>query len=95
MLPPIKMHYAHFKKMNNCPLLRVPYICFYSTILVSRHLCWKDHLDFCRHAVWMYVWMDVGCSTKKVNFHFSNENAVTDFRKTWYVGRTTHVVCRH
>ena len=29
-------------------------------------------------------------STSKVNLCFSNENAMTDFRKTWYV---LHEVC--
>ena len=57
------------------------------------------------HSVCMYVWMDDGCrfliNKKKVNPHFSKENAMTDFRKTWNVGSvdtsTTHVVvvCRH
>ena len=44
--------------------------------------------------------MDIGCSsTKKVNLCFSNENAITNFHKTWYVGSggtsTTSMVCRH
>ena len=53
----------------------------------------------------MYVctdgWMDVGqiSSTSKDKPSFSNENAMTDFRQTWYVGSggtsTTHVVCHH
>ena len=33
-------------------------------IFVGRQLCWKDHLDFCCHAVFMYGWMDdVGFSS--------------------------------
>ena len=38
----------------------------------------------------MYVQMDGSIkiwSTSKVNLHFSYENVMTDFRKTWYVGR--------
>ena len=35
----------------------------------------------------MDVCTDVGfSSTSKVNLCFSNENAMTDFHKTWYVG---------
>ena len=52
-------------------------------------------LVFICHA----VWMKLSHQQKKVNLRFSNENAMTDFRKTWYVGSggtsTTHVFCRH
>ena len=27
--------------------------------IVGRQLCWKDHLDFCCHTGWLYVWMYV------------------------------------
>ena len=38
-------------------------------------------------------WMGVDCSsTKKVNLRFSNENAVTNFRKTLYVGSGAQVL---
>ena len=43
-------------------------------------------------SMYMYRWMDV-CkisSTSKVNLHFSNENTMTDFHKTWYVGIGGH-----
>ena len=29
-------------------------------------------------------------STSKVNLHFPNENAMTDFHKTWYVDSGGH-----
>ena len=70
---------------------------------MGRQLCWKDHLDFSCHAICKDVYMDVCTdvgfsSTSKVNICFSNENAMTNFRETWYVGSgarsTTHVVCR-
>ena len=39
----------------------------------------------------LHEWVDVGSSsTKKVNLSFSNENAMTDFLKTWYVGSGGH-----
>ena len=42
-----------------------------------------DHLDFsCHCLIQVYVCF---LSTSKVNLCFSNENAMTDFRKTWYV----------
>ena len=42
----------------------------------------------CAHV---YVTMSIGCSsTKKVNLHFSNENAMTNVRNTWYVGSGGH-----
>ena len=46
------------------------------------------------------VCMDVGfSSTSKGKPLLSNENAMTNFRQTWYVGsggtNTTQVVCRH
>ena len=40
-----------------------------------------------RWSVQMYVCF---LSTSKVNLCFCNENAMTDFRKTWYV---LHEVC--
>ena len=61
------------------------------SLFVGCQLCWKDHFDFSCHAVCTYVCIHVllvyvSCSsTKKVNIRFSNENALTDFRKTWYV----------
>ena len=50
--------------------------------------------------VCMYGWMDVCTdvgfsSTSKVNLRFSNENAMTDFRKTWYVGGGRHKCYPH
>ena len=66
-------------------------------VLVSRQLCWKDHLDFRCHAGCMdgcnYVWMYGGClSTKMVNLCW---NAMTDFIKLGIVVGTSiiHVVC--
>ena len=61
----------------------------------ASQLCLKDHLVFSCHAVWMYVCMyvcvDVGfSSTIKVNLRFSYENAMTDFRITWYVDSWGH-----
>ena len=40
-------------------------------------------------CVQMYVYVGF-LSTSKVNLHFSNENAMTDFCKTWYVGSGGH-----
>ena len=55
----------------------------HSRLFVDRQLCWKDHLVFICHA----RWLDVGfSSTKKVNLRFCNDNAMTNFCKTWYVG---------
>ena len=51
-----------------------------------------DHLDFSCHAG-LYRCMYVSCQLcqhQKVNLCFSKENAMTDFRKTWYV---LHEVC--
>ena len=79
----------------------------FKLIFVGR---WKDHLVFICDAVCMDGCTDV-CrptdvctdvdfsSTSKGKPSLSNENAVTDFRQTWYVGSggvsTTHMVCRH
>ena len=57
-------------------------------------LCWKDHLVFrcnsvctnvcmyvCMHMYWYKI-----SSTSKGKPSLSNENAMTDFHQTWYVG---------
>ena len=74
------------------------------SLIVSSQLCWKDvgcqlplsfHLSRC-----LYVCTDVGfLSLSKGKPLLSNENAMTDFRQTWYVvvggTSTTHMVCCH
>ena len=74
---------------------------FLFNVFVGRQLCWKDHLVFSCNAVCQYVWMDGRqiSSTSKGKPSLSNENAMTDFHLTWYVGSggtsSTHVVCHY
>ena len=70
-------------------------------LFVGRQLCWKDHLVFICHAVYMYRWMDVyrSCQHQKVNLCSLMRRQWPIFIKLgmWVVGgtSTTHVVCRH
>ena len=50
-------------------------------LIVGRQLCWTGLRFQLSRCLYMYVFL----STSKVNLCFSNENAMTDFRKTWYV----------
>ena len=67
---------------------------------VGRQLCWKDHLVFICHAVWMDGWMDVRSHQhQKVNLHSLMRTKLPIFVKLgmWVVGgtSTTHEVCHH
>ena len=60
-------------------------------LIGGRQQCWKDCLVFICHAFCMYRCMDVGfSSTSKGKPSLSNENAMTDFPQTWYVGGRGH-----
>ena len=54
-------------------------------IFVGRQLWWKDHLVFICNAVCMYGWMSDLVNIKRKTFALY-ENAMPDFRQTWYVG---------
>ena len=90
------MHTKYFESAINV-WYQVVFLFFsFFSIFVGRQLCWKDHLVFSCNAVCdacMYVtinWYVRSRQHQKGKSSLSNENAMTNFHQTWYVGSGGH-----
>ena len=78
-----KIKVLYYKIQLACKVLSIH-------IFVNHQGCqlpWQNHLDFCCHAVYGWIRVQLDLVNTKVNLI---QNAMADIRETWYVGSGRH-----